>query len=108
MQAQSRLRVAGLVLVALSVAAPGTRTAWAQAGVSLPHSAAAQYGSLPRVSLSDVQPGDIIYYGNFGPHVALYVGSGRIIHARNPGPGGGVQYDSMYGYDQPYGAVRPG
>jgi cell wall-associated NlpC family hydrolase len=85
-----------------------TSWAWAQAGVSIPHSASAQYGSLPRVSLSAVAPGDIIYYGNFGPHVALYVGGGQIVHARHPGPGGEVQADSMYGYDQPWGAVRPG
>jgi cell wall-associated NlpC family hydrolase len=83
-----------------------TAWAWAQAGVSIPHSAAAQYSSLPRVALSEVQPGDIIYYGNFGPHVALYVGGGRIIHARHPGPGGEVQLDGMYAYDEPWGAVR--
>jgi cell wall-associated NlpC family hydrolase len=85
-----------------------TMWAWGQAGVYIPHSAAAQYSSLPRVPLSDVQVGDIIYYGNFGPHVAIYVGGGQIIHARHPGPGGQVQYSSMYGYDTPYGAVRPG
>jgi cell wall-associated NlpC family hydrolase len=81
---------------------------WAQAGVSLPHSALAQYTSLPRVPLSAVQPGDIIYYGNYGPHTALYIGGGQIIHIRNPSPGGVVQIDSMYGYDDPWGATRPG
>jgi cell wall-associated NlpC family hydrolase len=85
-----------------------TSWAWAQAGVYLPHSASAQYSSLPRVPLSDVQVGDIIYYGNFGPHVALYIGGGQIVHARHPGPGGQVQRDGMYSYDQPWGAVRPG
>jgi peptidoglycan DL-endopeptidase CwlO len=85
-----------------------TMWAWAQAGVSLPHSAAAQYASLPKVPLSAVQPGDIIYYDNFGPHVAIYVGGGQIVHARHPGPGGQVQYSSMTGYDTPVGAVRPG
>jgi peptidoglycan DL-endopeptidase CwlO len=85
-----------------------TSWAWAQAGVYLPHSASSQWSSLPRVSLSAIQPGDIVYYGNFGPHVALYIGGGSIIHARHPGPGGQVQYDSLYGYDRPYGAVRPG
>jgi hypothetical protein len=40
--------------------------------------------------------------------VALYVGSGQIIHARHPGPGGEVQRDNMYDYDTPKGAVRPG
>jgi cell wall-associated NlpC family hydrolase len=85
-----------------------TSWAWAQAGVYLPHSASAQWSSLPHVPLSQVQPGDIIYYGNFGPHVAIYVGGGTIIHARHPGPGGEVQTSSLYGYDTPWGAVRPG
>ena len=85
-----------------------TSWAWAQAGVYLPHSASAQYSSLPHVPLDQVQPGDIIYYCNFGPHVALYIGGGGIIHARHPGPGGEVQQDSMYGYDRPWAAMRPG
>jgi cell wall-associated NlpC family hydrolase len=85
-----------------------TMWAWAQAGVSLPHSAIAQWSSLPKVSLDAVVPGDIIYYANFGPHVAIYVGGGMIVHARHPGPGGQVQYSSMRGYDTPVGAVRPG
>ena len=80
--------------------------AWAQAGVSLPHSAEAQYGSYPRIPLSAVQPGDLIYYGNFGPHIAIYVGGGQIIHASSPSPGGQTRLDSMYGYDDPWGAVR--
>jgi peptidoglycan DL-endopeptidase CwlO len=85
-----------------------TMWAWAQAGVSLPHSAAAQYASLPKVDLHQVEVGDIIYYSNFGAHVAIYVGGGQIVHARHPGPGGQVQYSSMWGYDTPVGAVRPG
>jgi peptidoglycan DL-endopeptidase CwlO len=85
-----------------------TMWAWAQAGVSIPHSATAQLGSLPHVPLSSVAPGDIIYYGSTSPHVAIYVGGGTIVHARHPGPGGEVQYSSMYGYDTPYAAMRPG
>jgi len=85
-----------------------TMWSWAQAGVYLPHSALAQLGSLPHVPLSSVAPGDIIYYGSTSPHVAIYIGGGAIIHARHPGPGGEVQYDSMYGYDTPYAAMRPG
>ena len=85
-----------------------TMWAWSQAGVSIPHSATAQLGSLPHVPLSSVAPGDIIYYGSTSPHVAIYVGGGQIVHARHPGPGGQVQYSSMYGYDTPYAAMRPG
>jgi cell wall-associated NlpC family hydrolase len=84
-----------------------TMWAYAQAGIALPHSASAQYASFPRVSLSALRPGDIVYYGDYGPHVALYLGGGLIIHATHPGPGGGVHVDSLYGYDRPWGAVRP-
>jgi cell wall-associated NlpC family hydrolase len=84
-----------------------TMWAWQQAGVYLPHSAVAQYSSLPKVPLSQVQVGDIIWYDSTSPHVALYVGGGQIVHARHPGPGGQVQTASMYGYDRPYAAMRP-
>jgi peptidoglycan DL-endopeptidase CwlO len=80
--------------------------AWRQAGVSLPHSSVAQYSSYPRIPLSAVQPGDLVYYGNYGPHIAIYVGGGKIIHASSPAPGGQTRVDSMYGYDEPWGAVR--
>ena len=85
-----------------------TMWAWSTVGVSIPHSAGSQYSSLPKVPLDAVMPGDIIYYGNVSPHVAIYIGNGQIVHARHPGPGGEVQPDSMYGYDRPWGAVRPG
>ena len=85
-----------------------TSWAWAQAGVSIPHSSAAQYSSLPHVPLDQVEPGDLIFYSSPISHVALYVGGGQIIHARHPGPGGEVQVSSMYGYDTPVGASRPG
>jgi len=80
--------------------------AWREAGVTLPHSSEAQYSSYPRIPLSAVQPGDLIYYGNYGPHIAIYVGGGNIIHASSPAPGGQTRIDSMYGYDEPWGAVR--
>src|SRR5688572_12964384 len=85
-----------------------TSWAWAQAGVSIPHSSAAQYSALPHVPLGSVQPGDLIFYYSPISHVALYIGGGRIVHARHPGPGGQVQVQSMYGYDNPVGAARPG
>ena len=85
-----------------------TSWAWAQAGVYIPHSSAAQYSSLPHVPLGSVQPGDLIFYYSPISHVALYIGGGNIVHARHPGPGGEVQVSSMYGYSTPVGAARPG
>ncbi len=53
-------------------------------GVSLPHSSAAQPNSGTKVALSDVQPGDLIFYGSGGiSHVAIYIGNGQIVHAAN-------------------------
>jgi peptidoglycan DL-endopeptidase CwlO len=85
-----------------------TSWAWAQAGVYIPHSSAAQYSALPHVPLGSVQAGDLIFYYSPISHVALYIGGGQIVHARHPGPGGEVQVQSIYGYDNPVGAARPG
>lgn len=80
--------------------------AWRQAGVELPHSSQAQFGRFPRVPLSEVRPGDLVYYGDHGPHIAIYIGDGKIIHASSPAPGGQTRVDSLHGYDRPWGAVR--
>ena len=77
--------------------------AWRQAGVTLPHSSEAQYSSYPRIPLSAVQPGDLIYYGNYGPHIAIYVGGGQIIHASSPAPGGQTRLDSDVRLRRPLG-----
>ncbi len=82
-----------------------TMMAWAQAGVSLPHSSGAQYGSGPHVASSDLQPGDLVFYYSPISHVAMYIGNGLIVHAANPGAG--VRVAELY--SMPYvGAVRPG
>jgi cell wall-associated NlpC family hydrolase len=62
-----------------------TMFSWASGGVSLPHSAAAQYSSLRHVAIADLQPGDLVFYYSPISHVAIYIGGGRIIHAPHPG-----------------------
>ena len=82
-----------------------TMMAWAQAGVSLPHSSSAQYASNPKVAASDLQPGDLVFYYNPISHVGIYIGNGQIVDAANPGTG--VRVAGLY--SMPYtGAVRPG
>jgi len=85
-----------------------TSWAWAQAGVYITHSSASQYSSLPHVSLSDIQPGDLLFFYSPISHVALYIGNGQMVHARHPGPGGGVQVTSLGAYDPAVAAARPG
>jgi cell wall-associated NlpC family hydrolase len=82
-----------------------TMMAWAQAGVGLPHSSSAQFGSGPHVSASALQPGDLVFYYSPISHVGIYIGNGLIVHAANPGTG--VRVAGLY--SMPYsGAVRPG
>jgi cell wall-associated NlpC family hydrolase len=61
-----------------------TMAAWAKAGRSLPHNAAAQYSSTARISKSELKAGDLVFYRGNG-HVALYVGGGQIIDASHAG-----------------------
>lgn len=82
-----------------------TMMAWAQAGVALPHSSSMQYSSGSRVSSSDLQPGDLVFYYSPISHVGMYIGNGMIVHAANPSSG--VEVSELY--SMPYvGAVRPG
>ena len=46
-----------------------TMMAWAQAGVGLPHSSSAQYGSGPHVPASELRPGDLVFYYSPISHV---------------------------------------
>ena len=81
-----------------------TMWSWAHAGVSLPHSSAAQYASLPHVAREDLQPGDLLFFYSPVSHVAMYVGGGRMIHSSHPGTTVGVV--SVY-WDSFVGAARP-
>jgi peptidoglycan DL-endopeptidase CwlO len=82
-----------------------TMMAWGQAGVGLPHSSSAQYGSGPHIAMSDLQPGDLVFYYSPISHVGMYIGNGMIVHAANPGTGVVVSSVSSMPYS---GAVRPG
>lgn len=79
--------------------------AWSKAGISLPHSAQAQYDSIPHVSLSELEPGDLIFYasGGYIYHVIMYIGNGEAIQAINYGQP--VAITSVWG--GAYGAGRP-
>ena len=82
-----------------------TMMAWAQAGVSLPHSAEQQQSYGTPVSSSDLQPGDLVFYYSPVHHVGIYIGNGKIVHAANPSDG--VLVAPVF--SMPYsGAVRPG
>jgi cell wall-associated NlpC family hydrolase len=64
-----------------------TMWAWGQAGVSLAHGATEQYYEIQHVSMADLQPGDLIFYGNASLlyHVVMYIGDGMVVQAEETG-----------------------
>ena len=86
-----------------------TLMAWAQVGVNLSHYTGYQWAETRRVPLSDLQPGDLVFFGDSGPtshHMGLYVGNDMMINA--PNTGSFVRYDNIYSFGGllPYGG-RP-
>lgn len=55
-----------------------TQSVFKHFGISIPRTSGEQAGGGKSVSLSEIQAGDIIYYGG---HVAIYIGNGQIVHA---------------------------
>ncbi len=83
-----------------------TMASWASAGISIPRTSFEQWGSLPHVPISQIQPGDILVFNGEG-HVGLYVGGGMLIDA--PHTGLNVEKIALSGWYQSslIGAVRP-
>jgi cell wall-associated NlpC family hydrolase len=77
--------------------------AWARAGVSLPHSSRAQFGSGRHVDIGELRPGDLVFFGSPIHHVGMYVGGGNMIHA--PHTGAVVQISNAFRNNY-VGAVR--
>jgi cell wall-associated NlpC family hydrolase len=79
---------------------------WAQVGVDLPHYSGAQMSDSAPVPLSDLQPGDLLFYGPGGSqHVAMYVSAGTMIEA--PETGEVVHLTALRLGDDFVGAGRP-
>lgn len=68
-----------------------TGAVYAHFGISLPRSSYAQSVAGREVSVSEMQPGDILYYGG---HVGIYIGNGTIVHASTSATG--IKYSSAY------------
>ncbi len=77
-----------------------TMSVFAHYGYGLPRTSGSQCAATRSVSSSEVKPGDLFFYGSGGRvnHVALYIGSGMIIHASNPSSG--IKISNAY-YRQP-------
>ncbi|MEV1023063.1 NlpC/P60 family protein [Streptomyces sp. NPDC050264] len=69
-----------------------TQWAYAQAGVQISRVTYTQVNEGPRVGMSALKPGDLVFFNNT-EHVGLYAGNGQVLHA--PYPGASVRYESM-------------
>ncbi|MEU8249424.1 C40 family peptidase [Nonomuraea sp. NPDC048916] len=84
-----------------------TQASWRAGGVTLPRTTWQQWswGASRKVSLDDLQPGDLIFSEGLG-HVSIYAGNGQIVHA--PQTGDVVKVSTLSGYGRRLvGAVRP-
>lgn len=80
-----------------------TQYVFAENGISLPRVTTAQEYAGTMISLSELQPGDLVFFGARGAtyHVGIYVGGGQYIHA--PQPGDVVKYTSISDYTPSFG-----
>ena len=84
-----------------------TQAAWKAAGVTLPRTTYDQVNAGTTVSLTDAQPGDLVFFYDDISHVGIYIGNGMMIHA--PKPGAYVREESIYygGESIIHSVVRP-
>ncbi|MBY4797069.1 C40 family peptidase [Collinsella sp. AGMB00827] len=83
-----------------------TSYAYAQAGISIPHSSRAQYAQVRaagnlKSGTGSLAVGDLVFYQSGGViyHVAIYIGGGQVVHANGYGQGvviTGVTYDAGF------------
>ena len=74
-----------------------TQHAFAAAGISIPRVVGPQYAASRHISMSELQPGDLVFYGNM-QHVGMYLGHGRVVHA--PRPGKSVEITGLSGFSK--------
>lgn len=82
-----------------------TQYVWGKAGVYLDHYTGSQWNEGQHVDRSQLQPGDLVFFGSDLHHVGIYVGNGNMIEA--PHSGANVRV-SPYARPDYAGAVRPG
>ena len=81
-----------------------TQSVFRDCGVSIPRDSRSQAAAGREISVSAVQPGDLLFYSNGGSinHVALYIGNGQVVHASTEKTGIKI---SSYNYRTPCKAV---
>ncbi|MGJ9457537.1 NlpC/P60 family protein [Oceanobacillus sp. CF4.6] len=82
--------------------------AFAQAGISIPSSTSGLAGTGTKVSASNMQPGDIVFFNTYktNGHVGIYLGGGKFIGAQNSTGLAVADMSSGYWADHFSGHVR--
>lgn len=84
-----------------------TLRSFQKSGVSLPHSAAVQFGYGKLVSYKKLKPGDLLFFGKPISHVSIYMGGGKMVQAPRAGKRVEVvPFTLMFGYKPFIGAKR--
>ncbi|MDR1236684.1 MAG: C40 family peptidase [Propionibacteriaceae bacterium] len=78
--------------------------AYRSVGIRLPHSSKAQSRVGRAVSRSELKPGDLIFWYHPVHHVGMYIGGGKIVHARNTRSDLVIQ--TLNSYPAPYAGAR--
>lgn len=86
-----------------------TLYAWAQVGVSLSHFTGSQWNQGARISsMSQLLPGDLVFFGGDLGHMGMYIGGGQMIHAPHTGDVVKISVISSGYYASAFrGGVRP-
>ena len=81
-----------------------TQSVFADFGIGISRTSRTQATGGRKVSLDNLQMGDLIFYAKDGTvnHVAIYIGNGKVISASSPSTGIRI---TSYNYRQPYKAV---
>jgi cell wall-associated NlpC family hydrolase len=82
-----------------------TQYVWGKAGVYLSHYTGAQWNEGAHVDRSQLQPGDLVFFGSDLHHMGIYIGGSKMIEAPHTGANVRIAYAFRSDYA---GAVRPG
>jgi uncharacterized protein YraI len=77
-------------------------------GITINRTATAQLANGYRVDRSEMQPGDLVFfgYGNTASHVGIYIGDGKFVHAQNSNTGVVITDLSVSYYDNRFLCAR--
>lgn len=62
-----------------------SKMAWLSVGARLTHQSKIQFSETARLNVSDLEPGDLVFYGDPTHHLGIYIGDGKMVEAARQG-----------------------